>query len=81
MSAHMKGDAENSGRGTTIATLAVPALVAVLAMAMAMMNGGAAPASGSDNARPDTTAPTPYSADHARVQNGPGTAEDPPATF
>ena len=81
MSAHMKSDAENSGQGTTIATLAVPALVAVLAMAMAMMNGGAAPASAGASARPDTTAPTPYSADHARVQNGPGTAEDPPATF
>lgn len=81
MSAHMKSDAENSGRGTTIATLAVPALVAVLAMAMAMMNGGTAPASSGDGAGSDRAAPTPYSADHARVQNGPGTAEDPPATF
>jgi hypothetical protein len=79
MSAHLKSDAENSGRGTTIATLAVPALVAVLAMAMAMMNGGAAPASPGDGA--GQAAPTPYSAGHARVQNGPGTAEDPPATF
>lgn len=79
MSAHMKGDAENSGQGTTMATLAVPALVAVLAMAMAMMNGGAAPASAGDSA--GQAAPTPYSADHSRVQNGPGTAEDPPPTF
>lgn len=79
MSAQMKSDAENSGRGTTMATLAVPALVAVLAMAMAMMNGGAVPASAGDGA--GQAALTPYSADHARVQNGPGTAEDLPATF
>jgi hypothetical protein len=79
MSAHTKSDAEDSGQGATIATLAVPALVAVLAMAMAMMNGGAAPASAGDSA--DQAAPTPYSADHARVQNGPGAAEEPAPTF
>lgn len=79
MSAHTRNAPVEYRQGPTIATMTVPALVAVLAFAMVVgMNAVFAPdfANTSENA-----SPTPYSADHARVQRGAESSEEQPPTF
>jgi len=56
-----------------LARIAVPAFLSVFAFALLMAAGGLALTGASDSA---DAPPTPYSADHARIQGAP--AEQPP---
>lgn len=64
-----------------LASIAVPALIAVAGMAVALLATGGAVDVGEAATTKDASGPTPYSADHARVQARPGAAEEQPPTF
>jgi hypothetical protein len=57
-----------------------PVTVAVLALSIAVLATGNETTLGQGSKSPKAE-PTPYSADHARVQNGPGPATEQPPTF
>jgi hypothetical protein len=54
-----------------------PVMAAVLALSIAVLATGNETTLGQG----PKAEPTPYSADHARVQNGPGPATEQPPTF
>jgi hypothetical protein len=60
-------------------SMAIPTLTAVVALAMVI--GMNSPSSTMVMSAHDAGMPTPYSADHARVQNDPNASQDQPATF
>jgi hypothetical protein len=62
-----------------VSTIA-PVMVAVVAFSIAVLATGNETAMG-ENAKSPKAEPTPYSADHARVQSAPGPAADQPPTF
>jgi len=57
-----------------------PVTAAVVALSIAVLATGNETSLG-ENARSPKAEPTPYSADHARVQNGPGNPAEQPPTF
>jgi hypothetical protein len=62
----------------TTHSMKVTALVAVLAIAVVMaMTGRTAPGFTEGMEGTDAAAPTPYSADHARIQGDAGAAQPP----
>ena len=61
------------------AKLAIPTVLAVFAVVFAMKAGGIA--SGPQPANAEAAQPTPYSADHARIADGDGSAQEPAPTF
>ena len=65
-----------------LASIAVPALIAVAGMAVAFLATSSGAIDAADGASVQSApGPTPYSADHARVQAGPGAAAEQPPTF
>jgi hypothetical protein len=66
---------------TTMSTakIAIPTLLAVFALLFAFKTVGIGFASG--EAASNAAAPTPYSADHARITAGDGPAQEPAPTF
>ena len=65
-----------------LARIVVPTLIAVAGLAVAFLaSSGAAMNTGEARAVESAPAPTPYSADHARVQASPGEAGAPAPTF
>ena len=57
-----------------------PVTVAVLALSIAVLATGNETSLGEGASSPKSE-PTPYSADHSRVQNTPGPAAEQPPTF
>jgi hypothetical protein len=57
------------------------ALLALAALSAALTSGCVRNAMSEDHAAKSTTGPTPYSADHVRVQMSGAPAEEPPPTF
>lgn len=57
-----------------------PVTAAVLALSIAVLATGNETSLG-EGATAPMSGPTPYSADHARVQSGPGNSAEQPPTF
>jgi hypothetical protein len=77
MSAHSMQQAQDKSESREVAILAIPTLLAVVAFSMVIgINAGARPTLADTGA----AAPTPYSADHARIAADP-VAQEQPATF
>jgi hypothetical protein len=75
MSAHSMQQTQGQGRSSDIHIVVVPTLLAVIAFSMVIgMNAGA----GSPPAGDSAAAPTPYSADHARIPAESEPREQPP---
>jgi hypothetical protein len=78
MSAHSMQQAQDKSESHEVAILAIPTLLAVVAFSMVIgINAGARPTLADNGA---AAAPTPYSADHARIPADSGSQEQP-ATF
>jgi hypothetical protein len=65
----------------TTAKLAVPTILAVFALVFAFKTAGIGSANGVTIEPREAAAPTPYSADHARITTGDGPAQEPAPTF
>jgi hypothetical protein len=63
------------------AKIAIPILLAVFALLFAFKTVGIGSASGKNAAQAETAAPTPYSADHARIPADNGPTQEPAPTF
>jgi len=68
---------------TTVSTakIAVPTLLAVFALLFAFKTVGIGTASSTEVSAVQAAAPTPYSADHARIGAGNDDAKEPAPTF
>jgi hypothetical protein len=68
---------------TTMSTakIAVPTLLAVFALLFAFKTVGVGPTGGEQGPTAEAAAPTPYSADHARIPADDGPAQEPAPTF
>jgi hypothetical protein len=63
------------------AKIAVPTLLAVFALLFAFKTVGIGTAAAPDSPAAEVAAPTPYSADHARIAAGNDDAKEPAPTF
>ncbi|MGZ5034723.1 MAG: hypothetical protein ACXWAC_16115 [Usitatibacter sp.] len=63
-----------------LVSMVAPVTVAVLALSIAVLATGGETSLGEGASAPKGE-PTPYSADHSRVQNGPGAPAEQPPTF
>jgi hypothetical protein len=61
--------------------LAIPTVLAVVAIAFAFKTVGIGAAHGEHPAHSEAAAPTPYSADHSRIPAADAAAPEPAATF